>query len=214
MYFPIFILNLDSATERMKRMDRRMKRYDLSYTRISASTPNDIQGTFVHYLSGAQKACTYSHIRVLQHIVDSNMPVALILEDDASFRKDWLSILNTKVAALQFEDPNWDCVFLNVAEGYDVNEKWHVARDQCLSAAYLIRHHAAKWMLDHHKQMYFAIDWMTQVLQRRGHSYTYYPWLVIQEGRDSFNTSNLDADRAKVERLLFASKYGLEHYDF
>ncbi len=205
---------MDSATERLKRMDRRLKRYGISYTRFRGSVPSEVQGDYVHYLTGPQKACTYSHLRVLQHIVDSNIPVALVLEDDAVFRKDWLSILNTKVAELQFTDPGWDCVFLNAAEGYTILENWHVAKDQCMAGAYLIRHHAAKWMLEEHKNMYFMIDWMTQILQRRGHSHTYYPWLVIQEGMDTFNTSNVDADRAKVERLLAESKYGLENYDY
>ena len=214
MYFPVFVINMDIALERLKRMDRRLKRYGLSYTRIRASLPNEVLGKFVHYLTETQKACTYSHLCVLQHIVDSNIPVALILEDDAVFRKDWLSVLNTKVAGLQFEDPLWDCVFLNAAEGYDKKEAWYVAKDQCLAGAYLIRQHAAKWILEQYKSMYFAIDWMTQVLQRRGHSYTYYPWLAIQEGSDTFNTSNVDADRAKVERLLDASEYGLENYDY
>lgn len=211
---PIFVINCDIATLRLEKMERRLRRYGMTFTRIRASTPENIDGNYVHYLTPQQKACTHSHIRVLKHIVDTNIPVALILEDDAVFRSDWNSILNAKLAALQSQDPAWDCIFLNAAEGYDTNEEWHVAKDQCLAGAYLIRHHAAKWILEQHADMHFCIDWTTQLLQRRGHSYTYYPWLVIQEGVDTNNTSNVIADWAKVKRLLKASNYGLEHYDF
>ncbi len=214
MDIPIFVINLDTATSRLKKMTRRLKRYNLPFTRVQASTPLEADGNYVYYLTPQQKACTHSHVRVLQHIVNSNIPVALILEDDAVFRSDWLSILTAKLATLQFQDPAWDCIFLNAAEGYDAKEQWHVAKDQCLAGAYLIRHHAAKWLLEEHANTFFCIDWMTQVLQRRGHSYTYYPWLVIQEGADTNNTSDVAADWAKVERLLAASDYGLEHYDF
>jgi GR25 family glycosyltransferase involved in LPS biosynthesis len=214
MDFPIFVINLDSATARLERIGKRLRAHGLSFTRISASQPNDAEGNYVHYMSPTQKACTHSHIRILRDIVASNTPVALILEDDAVFRKDWISVLQRKSEELNVSDPDWDCIFLNAAEGYDVNDQWHVAKDQCLSGGYLIRRHAAKWLLDEHAKMFYCIDWMTQILQRRRHSYTYYPWLVIQEGADTSNTSNLDADWKKVRRLLDASGFGLENYDF
>jgi GR25 family glycosyltransferase involved in LPS biosynthesis len=214
MNFPIFVINLNSAKTRLEKISHRLQSYGLSFVRIPASTPACVEGNYVQYLSGTQKACTHSHIRILRDIVASNTPAALILEDDAVFHKDWIQILQEKLADLETQDPDWDCIFLNAAEGYDVNDQWHIARDQCLSGAYLIRLHAAKWMLEHHAKMFYCIDWMTQILQRRGHSYTYYPWLVIQEGADTTNTSNLDADWCKVRRLLDTSGFGLENYDF
>ncbi len=211
---PIFVINLRSAVGRLKKMTRKLKRYGLDFVRIEASLPDQVVGNYVGYLSGTQRACTYSHLRVLRQIVVHNIPAALVLEDDIVFRSDWKEIVNTKLKALETEDPSWDALFLNVAEPYAKMETWHVARDQCLAGAYIITKDAAAWILGHFSAQYYCIDWMTQVLQQRGHSYTYYPWLAIQEGNESYNGSNVDADYAKVERCLEASVYGLENYDF
>lgn len=211
---PIFVINLDDAVRRKDNMERRLRRYGLRFTRIEASTPATLRGNYVHYLSPTQRACTHSHIRILERIVAEDIPRALILEDDAIFRSDWVTITNEKLHQLDTTDPQWDALFLNVAEPYIELETWHIAKDQCLSGAYIINRHAAQWILDTFRNMYYCIDWMTQILQRRRHSYTYYPWLVIQEGTDTYNTSNVSADYAKVLRCLAESNYGLEHYDF
>lgn len=211
---PIFVINLRDAIGRRKKMERKLKRYGLGFTLIDASLPGDVVGNYVNYLSGTQRACTYSHIRVLQRIVEQKIPAALVLEDDVLFRSDWVSVVNSKLGELEREDSLWDALFLNVAEPYETLEQWQVARNQCLAGAYIIRYEAALWMLQQFSGLYYCIDWMTQVLQQRGHSYTYYPWLAIQEGTESYNGSNVDADYAKVIRCLEGSCYGLEHYDF
>lgn len=203
---------MNTALHRRKKMDRKMRRYKISYTFIEASTPETLEGTYVNYLRPTQKACTHSHIRILQKIVKEDIKVALILEDDVVFRSDWVSIVNSKLSELEHTD--WDALFLNVAEPYLEKEKWHVAHNQCLAGAYIIRKHAAAFLLDKFSSMYYCIDWMTQILQNRGKSHTYYPWLAIQEGNESYNGSNVSADYAKVERCLAESDFGLEHYDF
>jgi hypothetical protein len=61
---------------------------------------------------------------------------------------------------------------------------------------------------------YASSDWMTTRLQLYGHSYCYFPWLIIQEGKDSNIGSNLEADHAKVIRCLGEIDYGLEENYF
>ena len=53
---------------------------------------------------------------------------------------------------------------------------------------------------------------MTSRLQLHGHSYSYFPWLIIQEGKDSDIGSNLEADREKVLHCLNKIQYSLDHY--
>jgi GR25 family glycosyltransferase involved in LPS biosynthesis len=194
-------------------MERRLKRYGVDFTFFDACEPTDVRGTFDAHLSPTQRACTYSHLQVMRRLLESGAEAALILEDDILFRSDWLSIVNTKCRLLETEDPQWDAVFLNVSEPYDVLEQWHVARRQCLAGAYILRKSAAEWILSRSAK-YDCIDWMTQLLQERGHSYTYYPWLAIQQGEDTFNGTNVSADWEKVKRCLKASEFGLHHYDF
>ena len=49
---------------------------------------------------------------------------------------------------------------------------------------------------------YYTSDWMLVNLQKYGNSYSYYPWLIIQEGYESTIGSNVDADHQKVIRCL------------
>ncbi len=210
---PVFVISLKRATKRRENMERRLTRYGIPFTFLDASEPKDVQGTFDAHLSPTQCACTYSHLRAMQAFLQSDAKAALILEDDILFRSDWLQILNDKLRLLETEDPQWDAVFLNVAEPYDVLGQWHVARRQCLSGGYILRRQAAQWILDRSAK-YDCIDWMTQLLQERGHSYTYYPWLAIQQGEETYNGTNVSADWSKVKRCLAASGFGLHHYDF
>jgi hypothetical protein len=53
---------------------------------------------------------------------------------------------------------------------------------------------------------------MTTRLQLYGHSYCYFPWVIIQEGKDTNIGSNLEADHEKVLRCLGEIDYGLENY--
>lgn len=56
---------------------------------------------------------------------------------------------------------------------------------------------------------------MTQILQENRPCLTYFPWLVIQHGVDSYiqDSGVPTADLAKVHRLLAAADYALEKYD-
>ena len=56
-------------------------------------------------------------------------------------------------------------------------------------------------MLENFPQKWEA-DAMTWRLQQQGHSYAYFPWPVIQEGKDTTIGSNVKEDREKVRALL------------
>jgi hypothetical protein len=56
---------------------------------------------------------------------------------------------------------------------------------------------------------------MTQILQHRGHTYTMFPWLVIQDGSVSLIRGEPPtADWNKVVRLLDSVGYSLGNYNF
>jgi hypothetical protein len=59
---------------------------------------------------------------------------------------------------------------------------------------------------------YASSDWMTSRLQMRWNSYSYFPWLIIQEGDESTIGSGVEADHAKVIRCLKEANYSLENY--
>jgi len=216
---PVFCINREDRKDIWERMEKRFNSYKLKAERWKASTPEDVEKSglpFIHYLSPFQKACALSHLRIYQYMIDNDIETAFILEDDASFRKDWKSIVEKRLINIDNLDSEWDALFLNVTEELKRINTWLPCIDQCLTGGYIIRKKAAEWILDIPKRngYYFAADWMTQMLQRRCHSYTYFPWLIIQEdSKSNIKSNERNLDYEKVLRLLSEVKYDIKNYD-
>jgi len=199
-----FILNASntfciSVDSRWSRMSARLNSLGIECERWRASTPDMVTDRFVGCLNGGQRACGQSHVNVWRMIVERGLEYALILEDDAMFSSDW----REKIDLLSgVDDPEWDAVFLNVSEPIIPEDTWVVVREQYLAAAYIISRRGAQCLLDWFANRFTATDWMTVCLQTRGHSYSYFPWLVIQEGKESTIEGAVEADHAKVIRCL------------
>jgi hypothetical protein len=195
---------------RWNRMENRFRWFGLEIARWIASTPADLVDEFHWNLNPFQKACSQSHIHIWRHIVITGLPYALIIEDDAMFDRNWLNTLTTLDIPV---NDGWDAVFLNASEPMDSGFQWSVCREQFLTGAYILSFRGAQRLLNDFGHCFHAADWMTSRLQNYGCSYSYFPWLVIQEGRDSTIGSQVDADHAKVVRCLDEIGYShLDHY--
>ena len=191
-----FCISLDA---RWPRMSARLDRLGIEYQRWNASMPDTVIDKFAGYLNGGQRACGQSHVNVWRAIIDRGLEYALILEDDAMFVNDWREKLER---LSEVDDPEWDAVLLNASEPITPEDKWTVVREQYLTGAYILSRRGAQCLLDWYSNEFASSDWMTSRLQTRGHSYSYFPWLVIQEGMDSTIGSGVEADHAKVVRCL------------
>jgi GR25 family glycosyltransferase involved in LPS biosynthesis len=140
-----------------------------------------------------------------------NIDYALILEDDACFHKDWKTQL-TKINNIINNDPLWDCIFLNVSDPVTPTNKWSLVSEQYLTGGYIINLRGIKYIMDLFKNGIGASDWMTTRLQQRGHCYSFFPWLIIQEGNESTIGSNCDADHKKVLRCLNEIHCDIKNY--
>jgi GR25 family glycosyltransferase involved in LPS biosynthesis len=199
---------------RWARMERRWQRVTATerevplppLSRFKATTPEDLPtppaAVFAAYLSPLQRACAWSHRRVWGEIWERGLDAALVVEDDVVFRRGWAS----EVAAFSHRPADFDLLLLNAAEEVLPVETWLPAREQCLTGAYVISRRGASQLLELTREMVWASDWSTQLLQARGRSWTRFPWLAIQEGADSFlQPGHRPAvDAAKVRRLLEA----------
>lgn len=204
-----FCITVESTiSSRWSRMEHRLHNAGLdSVCKWKASTPQDLQDTFDPRLSKLQCACAQSHINIYKHMVERNLEYAFILEDDACFDKDWLEKL------MQFNNiDTFDAIFLNCSEPEKPQDTWVKCREQYLTGAYIISLQGAKYILSRFHQYYYSADWMTSRLQENGKSYTYFPWLVIQEGLDTTIESGYEADQAKVVRCLVEIGYPLTNY--
>lgn len=207
-----FCINLASKPERWERMKKRCEFFDLSVTRWDASTTDHITDPFPDYLNGGQKGCAQSHIHIWRHILEKNLEYAFILEDDACFDKDWIQKLNKFSETNQ--DTEWDALFLNASEPIEQTDEWVCTqnKEQYLTAGYILSNKGAHRLINEFQNCFFSSDWMTSRLQLYGHSYSYFPWLIIQEGKDSSIGSNLEADHEKVLHCLDKIEYSITHY--
>ena len=207
-----FCINLDSKPERWEKMKDRFRYFDMKVTRWPAATAADIKDNFPHHLNDGQKGCSQSHINIWRHMVANNLEYALILEDDACFDIQWKEKL--EVFCETNQDSNWDAVFLNASEPIDERDVWTCTmhREQYLTAGYVLSLNGARGLLRDFEQCFFSSDWMTSRIQLHGHSYCYFPWLIIQEGVDSNIGSNVEADHDKVLRCLKEIDYSMDNY--
>lgn len=137
----------------------------------------------------------------------------MVFEDDALFRRDFWKILTPKIETIDVTDPAWDLILLNASEETNPLESWCLTQDQCMTAGYLLSLRGAEELVRMAAGTLYASDLMTQILQRRGHTYTYFPWLVIQELGDSAIRGTKNApDWEKATRLLGKAGFDLSHY--
>ena len=206
-----FCISLESAQERWERMDTRFKYFNMEATRWNASTPNTLTDSFLDYLNAGQRACAQSHINIWRHIVQNGLYYSLIVEDDAKFDKRWKEKLS-KIDHLIHNGNNWEAIFLNASEPMNPQNTWIKIQEQYLTGAYILSYKGAKHLLEIFKNGYGSSDWMTTRLQTYGHSYSYFPWLVIQEGNESTIGSGYEEDHKKVIRCLNEISYPIDEY--
>lgn len=199
-----FCISLQRHEERWLKMQRRF--IHLRVTRWIAS--ERAEDVFHSSLTHGQKGCAQSHVNLWRHAVQKNLPYVFILEDDACFDKDW------KHKLAKFCPPDeWDAIFLNASEPIPVSHTWVKVTDQYLTGGYILSQPGAKQLLAMFGGEFYSSDWMTSRLQLRGKCYSYFPWLIIQEGADSTIDGNVEADHAKVLSCLKAINYPLQNYE-
>jgi glycosyl transferase family 25 len=204
-----FCISLETNGERWLKIQKRFDKHNLQVTRWNASQEKDLVDNFHGGLHSGQKGCAQSHILLWRHILQQNLEYALILEDDACFDKDWRQKLDD---FLQFPT-DWDAIFLNASEPMTPTYTWCNVQDQYLTGGYILSQQGARHILEMFDGCFYSSDWMTTRLQTHGLSYSYFPWLIIQEGNESSIGSNYEADRAKVIRCLQDIDYSLQNYD-
>lgn len=206
-----FCITLDGHP-RKERMKKRFEENKLGVTVWKATTPEGVTDRIIDYLPPVRKACTQSHVNIWKYMVEHNLEYAFILEDDAMFHSDWkkhISELDTVIK----QDKEWDMILLNASEPSYPLYSWNIAKDNCLLAGYILSIRGAKKMLNDWKDCFYMCDWMTCCLQNYGHSYTYFPWLIIQEGKETTIESNLESDHAKVIRYLMEVGHTIAEYN-
>ena len=208
-----FCISLETSQERWNKMQKRMDYFNISATKWNASCkPEDMTDHFFNSLSLAEKGCAQSHLNIYKHMKQNNIPYALILEDDACFDKNWKNNISTSFSDIIQKDPEWHAIFLNASEPMTPAFEWKCISEQYLTAGYIISQNGCNYILNYFEKMFFSSDWMTTRMQLNGHCYSYFPWLIIQEGNESHIGNQFTEDRKKVIQCLDKINYSLENY--
>jgi GR25 family glycosyltransferase involved in LPS biosynthesis len=190
-----FCVSLDS---RWPAMQQRLDRLQIPCNRWRAYLPDQLCEDFAPHMNKYQKACAQSHVTLWREMLRRDVEYAFIMEDDVLFAHDW----RENLAALhEVDDPEWDLILLNASEKVEPEETWTLCQKQWLTGAYIVSKKGARWLLANFPEKWEA-DAMTWHLQYQGHSYTYFPRPVIQEGKDTTIGSDVEANREKVLQLL------------
>lgn len=206
-----FCISLLTNEERCEKMNKRFQLLNLNVTIWPASTPDTLTDNFIGYLNNLSRACTQSHWNIWKHVINNNIDYALILEDDACFDKLFYEKLNQ--FCKDVDDKEWDCIFLNASEEINPTYKWVLAHEQYLCGGYILSNSGAKKLINTYSNCLHMSDWMTSRLQLFNHCYSYFPWLIIQEGKETTIGSSVDEDHKKVVRLLKEIDYSLDNYN-
>ena len=208
---PIYIINLKSDEIRRKKITQRLDKFNLKYKIWEAVTPKSEKFKdykYFDFMSPNEKACAASHYSLWERLITLEDEHFLILEDDIMFKKDWLDYLK--------EVPkDFDALFLNVSEEVFPNKQWTVINGYCMAGAYIVSKKGLKYLLNKNKDTKDVADYMTLDLQSsNNNSYSYFPWLCIQEHLNSNiqDMNHINKDRLRAVKILANHQLSYDDY--
>ena len=106
---PVFVISLARSPERRAAISSHLNAVGVAYKIVDAVDGNTLEPDYVRRLTGGRPihigavGCYLSHLRVYQQMVDENVPVALILEDDAVLNPSVTELLRYGCKSLDFD---------------------------------------------------------------------------------------------------------------
>lgn len=216
-----FCISLKTRPDRWENMKKQFEYFSLDVTCWNASTPETLIGPFTHdahfghetqYIP-IKKACAQSHVNIYKHIVKENLPYAFILEDDACFNYEWkkyFAQFTQDISKEKYE--HFNLILFNTNGVYLPPFYWTEVTGGDYTGGYIISKKGAEWILNNFKDGYCVADYMTYQLQNNfpGYSYSFFPWLIIQDGKDSELGNRLQYNE-NVEKLA-CIQYDIKKY--
>ncbi len=109
-----YVINLDRNPERLEFIREQLERIDVPFERISAVygkalSPAEMRERFSRLrsfvaskkrMSASEIGCALSHVKIYRKLIEENVPVALVLEDDAVLGPEFAANLREAAAFL------------------------------------------------------------------------------------------------------------------
>lgn len=110
---PAFYINLDRDLARRELLERELLMVGISAARISAvdgrAVPDWLLPFYDDRMGPGEVGCSASHLTICKAIIETGLPFALVLEDDARLESDCLAAIER---AVQMAPRDWDVIRL------------------------------------------------------------------------------------------------------
>lgn len=146
---PIYLINLEQSVDRLDHADRQLAAAGLQYQRILAvdgrNTPphsfssycdTATRSYFGRSMTGGEIGCYLSHLTCAQAILDSGVPQAIVLEDDAVLHSQIAKTLPQISAFLNANHPDWEIVNLGRAPHRAMTKRKSIGKHDLFSSPY------------------------------------------------------------------------------
>lgn len=214
-YFPhILLINLNKRCDRLLRMRKLLKKYDIEYEIVTAVDDQDylVKEDFNRIIGITKlkniKEYSYllTYIKALRYAKNKGYPSVLILEDDLYFHKKFKSILNN----LNNIPQKWDIIYLGAFQNQDsilfntINSNWYTAKQTNGSFANVISCSIYESLLKRLEKRMTTVDTELIKIQEGNNSYVIYPNLIISETDDNYycNYEELTKSTKKYNWIL------------
>jgi glycosyl transferase family 25 len=215
---PIFVINLDRATERLTSISRQFETFGLDFERVPAVDGSLLTAAYKRSLnpprliggemSDGEIGCFASHLRVFQIIVDRCLPRACVMEDDISIGPGAVGWLDSHAPLpgdcdiLKIEGiirPKTTVLPISEYAGQKIVFSWQVSYG---TAAYIITLDGARRALRRLAKMGSPIDHALFRYWENGlHVYEVHPFPVRQDDRA---TNYIQENRVAVIKVRTA----------
>jgi glycosyl transferase family 25 len=207
---PIFVIHVKSAIDREEHINSQFKRFGLNHDFITDGDMSDIdQNILDKYFSGDMKritpqtSCALKHLYSYKHMIDHNIPEALIFEDDIILKPNFIEIfqqikqecskenISNYIVSLENSGHN----YINKSE--QINGKILYKKDSIRCAgAYYIDLAFAKTVLEHTltSPISLPIDWYIQAVakEKGGNIFWSHPFVAEQGSHNGKMRSLID----------------------
>lgn len=227
MKLGVYLINLDSSTDRLAQASAELKKHNIKFERISAVDGRqlDVQ-KFDGYnsarsntytgrdLIGAEIGCYLSHKKALETFVASEHEFVLILEDDLDIIDNFNEILDQTLQYLEINTLDWAVINIAANKKKLAKPITEISNHELLHAYYfpilalgLVWTKAgAKDFLLQMNEIYTPIDVEIQAWAcKTGLGLSIYPAIVRPSGVDSdidANTIAMKKDSLRVDRFI------------
>lgn len=214
----IYIINLDKDINRMKILDKKMKKLNLNYKRIAGIDGKKVYKKYnKNNLTTGELGCLLSHIYILEDAINNNYENILIFEDDVIFHKNFLNKFYKNYKYLIQNEKKFDIIYLGASQKHNWNnviikKKYMIANRLDGTFAMIINKNIFNKILYQAKTLKYPIDSVLYYfIQNHSRAYCFLPYLVTVDINNISNTT----PNFKLKNYYYKeNKINIENFDY